>query len=93
MNKPELNNCNEIEKKRVTFVGIITHMFYNSPIPYFKLLNCVIGGSPVSEDDNLVDGVFRVQEINNDDYLDGNGPGDDEKDIDDYCDPVHEKGA
>lgn len=43
-------------------------MLYNSPIPYFKLSNCIIGDSPVSEDDNLVD-VVGVQEINNAGYV------------------------
>jgi hypothetical protein len=56
-------------------------------IQFLNLNYGVIGSSSVLENNNLVD-VVRVQEINNVDYVVCKSLGDDEKDIDDYCDRV-----
>ena len=53
--------------------------------------NGIIGDSPISEDDNLVD--VGVPEIHNANYAVVNDPGGDEKDIGNACDHVSEISA
>jgi hypothetical protein len=61
-------------------------------IQFLNLNYGVIGSSSVLENNNLVD-VVSVQEINNVHYVVCKSLGDDERDIDDYCDRVGEVSA